>query len=68
MSVSMPHQIAVQVKTAAALTDLSEATIREAINKEELPAYRVGRAIRILAGDLEDWLRSQVRVGSEEHR
>ncbi|GAB3253309.1 hypothetical protein GCM10027425_33850 [Alteromonas gracilis] len=66
MSVQLPGKIAVQVKTAATLTDLSEATIRDAINKGELPAYRVGRAIRILAADLEDWLRSQTRVGSEE--
>lgn len=58
--------LAVSVKTAAALTDLSEATVREAINKQKLPAHRVGRAIRILANDLEEWISSQVRVGSEE--
>lgn len=62
----MSGQIAVAVKTAAALTDLSESTIREAIDKQELPAYRVGRAIRILMPDLEQWIAGQIRVGSEE--
>lgn len=62
----MTGQIAVAVKTAAALTDLSEATIREAIDGQHLPAYRVGRAIRIRVVDLEGWVASLVRVGSEE--
>ena len=64
----MNGQIAVSVKTAAALTDLSEATIREAINKQRLPAYRVGRSPRVLMADLEAWLTSLVRVGSEDDR
>lgn len=60
--------LAVSVKTAAAMTDLSETTIREAIDKQELPAFRVGRAIRVLVADLETWLTSLVRVGSEDDR
>ncbi len=51
------NALAVSVKTAAAMTDLSETTIREAIDKRELPAYRVGRAVRVLVVDLKDWLR-----------
>lgn len=62
----MADRIAVSVKTAAGLTDLSETTIREAIDKQQLPAYRVGRAIRILGADLEQWLSGLVRVGSED--
>lgn len=62
----MTGQIAVAVKTAAALTDLSEATIREAIDAQALPAYRVGRAIRIRVADLEDWVAGLIRVGSPE--
>lgn len=58
--------LAVSVKTAAAMTDLSESTIREAIDAQRLPAYRVGRAIRILVADLEQWMGGLVRVGSEE--
>lgn len=58
--------LAVSVKTAAGLTDLSETSIRDAINKQELPAYRVGRTIRIATADLEAWLTSRVRVGSED--
>lgn len=64
----MSGQIAVSVKTAAALTDLSESTIRDAINKQQLPAYRVGRSPRVLMADLEGWLTQQVRVGSEDDR
>lgn len=61
-------RVAYSVKTAAAALELSETTIRDAINKQELPAYRVGRMIRILATDLQDWLTSQPRVGSEDDR
>lgn len=61
-------QLAVSIRTAASMTDISETTIREAINKQILPAHRVGRSIRILVADLEDWLKSLVRVGSEDDR
>lgn len=61
----MTTAIAVAVKTAAAMTDLSETTIRDAINAQQLPAYRVGRAIRVRVVDLEDWVRSLTRVGQE---
>lgn len=57
--------IAVSVKTAAAMTEVSETTLREAINRQELPAYRVGRAIRIRTTDLDAWVQSLVRVGQE---
>lgn len=62
----MTTPIAVAVKTAAALTDLSETTLREAISKNQLPAYRVGRAIRVRVEDLDAWLLSLTRVGSED--
>lgn len=61
-------QLAYSVKMAALALELSETTIRNAINKQQLPAYRVGRIIRILATDLQDWLTSQPRVGSEDDR
>lgn len=64
----MNGQIALSVKSAAALTDLSESTIREAIDKQALPAYRVGRSIRVLMADLEQWLAGLVRVGSDDDR
>ncbi len=60
--------ISVSIRTAAQLTDISESTIRDAINKQALPAYRVGRSIKILTTDLEQWLTGLVRVGSEEDR
>lgn len=60
--------IALSVKRAAVELDVSEATVRDAINKQHLPAYRVGRAIRIDAEDLRDWFRNLTRVGSEDDR
>jgi excisionase family DNA binding protein len=62
----MSGQLAVSVKTAAAMTDLSETTIREAIDAQHLPAYRVGRAIRVTVADLEQWLAGLIRVGSKD--
>ena len=60
--------LAVSVRVAADLVGCSETTIREAINKQVLPAYRVGRAIRIKVTDLETWFDGLVRVGSDEDR
>lgn len=60
--------IAVSVRTAAQLTEISETTIRDAINRQSLPAYRVGRAIRIRVSDLNEWVGSLTRVGSEDDR
>lgn len=60
--------LAVSIRNAAQMTDISETTIREAINKQKLPAFRVGRSIRILTSDLEGWLKTLVRVGSEDDR
>ena len=58
--------LAVSIRTAAQMTDISETTIREAINKQHLPAFRVGRGIRIKVADLEQWIGSLTRVGSED--
>lgn len=64
----MTPPIAVSVKTAAHLMDCSESTIRDAITAETLPAFRLGRAIRIKVADLEAWADEQVRVYSEDDR
>lgn len=58
--------IALTIRNAATQTDISETTIRTAINKQELPAHRVGRSIRILRRDLEEWLSNLPRVGAED--
>ena len=60
------QMISVSVKTAAAVNDLSESTIRQAIDKQELPAYRVGMSIRISADDLRNWLTNHPRIGSDQ--
>lgn len=59
---------ALSVKSAAAELDVSTDVIYEAVHKQKLPAYRVGRAIRIEKSDLMEWFRSLVRVGSEDDR
>lgn len=59
---------ALSVKSAAAELDVSTDVIYEAVHKQKLPAYRVGRAIRIEKDDLMEWFRSLVRVGSEDDR
>lgn len=61
----MTH-LAVSVKRASAMTDISETTIRDAINKQALPAHRIGRQIRIRVSDLDEWFSNLPRVGSEE--
>lgn len=58
--------VAVSVKTAAAMTEVSETTLRAEIDAQRLPAYRVGRSIRIRVVDLEEWVRSLTRVGQED--
>lgn len=60
--------LAVSIKTASQMTDISETTIRDAINKQQLPAFRVGRSIRVKVADLEQWLSTLTRVGSEDDR
>lgn len=62
----MSAPIAVSVRTASQMTEVSETTIRDEINKQRLPAYRVGRNIRIRVVDIEAWVESLVRVGSDE--
>lgn len=59
------EQLAVSIRNAATLTDISETTIREAINKQILPAHRVGRVIRIRIADLDNWLTRLPRVGDD---
>jgi excisionase family DNA binding protein len=59
-------QIAVSVKTAAALVDISDTTIRDAIKKQRLPAHRVGRMIRIRVADLDAWVQSLPAAEGEQ--
>lgn len=59
-------QLAYTVRNAAALLDVSESSIREAINKQALRAFRVGRGIRIDHDDLMGWFHGLTVVGSEQ--
>lgn len=60
--------LAVSVGTAADMLDLSESTIRKAIDQGALPAFRVGRAVRIFVSELEAWAKALTVVGSENDR
>lgn len=51
----MSDPLAVSIKTAAERVELSQDSIRTAINKQQLPAKRVGRVLRIRVTDLEAW-------------
>lgn len=62
----MTPQRAYSVRSAATAYEVSETTLREAINKKVLRAYRVGRSIRIGADDLEEWFHGLTVVGSED--
>lgn len=57
--------LSVSIKDANRLTGISETTIRKAINTLALPAYRVGRAIRVRVPDLDEWIQSLPRVGDD---
>ena len=60
--------LAVSIKNASQMTDISETTLRDAINKQQLPAFRVGRSIRVRVTDLDQWLSTLTRVGSVDDR
>lgn len=60
------NALAVSVKTAAAMVECSESTIRAAIDKKALAAFRIGRSIRIHISELEAWTKALTTVGSEE--
>jgi excisionase family DNA binding protein len=48
-----PHAEYASVKTAAAVLAVSEKVLRAEITRGRLPAYRVGRLVRIKIVDLE---------------
>jgi excisionase family DNA binding protein len=64
--VSAPQQIAFRIRDAARATSLSERTIWAAIQRGDLPAAKVGRALLIKPSDLESWVdRSSKPRGGE---
>lgn len=61
---TVPGQIAIRVRDAARATTLSERTIWSAIQRGDLPASKVGRAVLIKPADLEEWVSSKPRGGA----
>jgi excisionase family DNA binding protein len=54
--VSAPQTIAFRIRDAARATSLSERTIWAAIQRGDLPASKMGRALLIKPADLEGWV------------
>ena len=53
-----PPRLSVTVAEAADATGLSENYMRVLISQQRLPCVRVGRAVRVLVRDLEQFLES----------
>lgn len=58
-----PTPLGITVKSAAALTGLSEWEIRKAINDLEIPTVRRGRRLSIEYAALVEWFHSLPKVG-----
>lgn len=54
----MSEVIAVSIRTAADMLDVSQDVIRSAVHKGDLRAKRLGRLIRIDVSDLRAWFAS----------
>lgn len=52
-----PKKIAVSIKEAAKMLDLSEMTVRRMVKAGKMPAKKIGQQWRIPVADLEKWLR-----------
>ena len=52
----------------AELLRLSRSKVFEMLAAEALPVVRIGRAVRVPRGDLEDWIRAQTRLRTSEAR
>lgn len=52
-------RLAYSPQSAATLVDMSVSFIRGEIKDNKLPAYRIGKSIRIDRDELIEWLRSQ---------
>ena len=46
----------------AELLGLSRSKVFEMLAAEDLPVVRIGRAVRVPRGDLEEWIRERTRV------
>jgi excisionase family DNA binding protein len=53
------------VSAVANIVGVSSASIRRAIASESLPAYKIGRSVRIRYGDLREWLEANRYRASE---
>lgn len=54
-----------EAERRAALAGLGPCLVRGAIDRGELPAYRLGRAVKIKADDFDQWLAAPGRPASE---
>lgn len=54
-----------KIKEVAAKLGVHDNTVRRLINRGELPAYRVGRVVRIKEADAERYLREHRYTGNK---
>lgn len=53
------------VAAVAGMVGMSTDSIRRAIASESLPAYKIGRSVRVRDGDVEEWLEANRYRASE---
>jgi excisionase family DNA binding protein len=66
----MPKESAarfISLKQASHITEFSTRTLRRAIARKTLRAYRLGRCIRIEVSELERWIRADGNATDASH-
>ncbi len=58
--VELPEVAMFSVKTAAGASSFSERYWIERIHKQEIPVVRIGRSVRILRKDLQNFLETKI--------
>ncbi len=56
----------ITIKQAALALNVSVSTVRNMLQRGELPALRVGRQIRFVREDLEHWVRRRVQARASQ--
>ncbi len=63
---SLPDALLLRAEECARITSLGRSTIFNLIASGELPAVRVGRAVRVPRIGLEEWIRQRTTRGDVE--
>lgn len=68
MNTSAPKRLAYTIPEATLLTSTGRTTLYKAIRAGELPVIRIGRAVRLSASALEDWLAAHTEQAGRGQR